>query len=166
MSESQHNGSHGEVRLNDLYQEVILDHNKRPRNFKKLEQATSSAHGVNPLCGDDYYVYLKRDAQGVIQAVGFEGQGCAISKSSASMMTMMVEGKNTQEAGKLKDAFIHLLTRDSIPAEERERAGKLKIFEGVRQYPIRVKCATLAWRALEEALKENAAAQAKVTTEE
>ena len=154
-----------EVRLNDLYQEVILDHNRRPRNFKKVEQATSFARGVNPLCGDDYYVYLRRDPQGVIQEAGFQGQGCAISKSSASMMTSLVQGKKTQEAKILKDAFIHLLTRDSVSADEREAAGKLKIFEGVRQYPIRVKCATLAWRALEEALKENTQRQEKVTTE-
>ena len=158
--------SGGEVRLSELYQEVILDHNKHPRNFKKLENPTSFAHGVNPLCGDDYYVYLKRDEQGVIRAVGFEGQGCAISKSSASMMTTVMEGKNTEEAGKIKDAFLHLLTQNTVSAQEREKVGRLKIFEGVKQYPIRVKCATLAWRALEEALKENTQKQEKVTTEE
>ncbi len=156
----------GEVRLSELYQEVILDHNKRPRNFKKLEHPTSSAHGVNPLCGDNYYVYLKQDARGVIQAVGFEGEGCAISKSSASMMTTMIEGKTAEEAQKLKDAFIHLLTLEKPAAEEREAVGRLKLFEGVRQYPIRVKCATLAWRALEEALKDNVDRLEKVTTEE
>ena len=156
----------GEVRLSELYQEVILDHNRRPRNFKKIDHATSSAHGLNPLCGDDYYVYLKRDGQGVIQAVGFQGQGCAISKSSASMMTVLIEGKKTEEAQKLKDAFIHLLTRDSVSPDQREAVGRLKLFEGVRQYPIRVKCATLAWRTLEEALKEDSSRLEKVTTEE
>ena len=156
----------GELRLSELYQEVILDHNRRPRNFNKIDDATSFAHGVNPLCGDDYYVYLKRDAQGVIQAVGFEGQGCAISKASASMMTAAVQGKKTEEAQKLKDAFIHLLTRQAVSPEEKEAVGRLKLFEGVRQYPIRVKCATLAWRALEEALKEDSTGLEKVTTEE
>src|SRR4051812_6390663 len=99
-----------EIKLSELYQEVILDHNRRPRNFGKLAQATSSAHGVNPLCGDDYYVYLKRGLNGAIEAVGFEGQGCAISKASASLMTSAIEGKTTEEAVRLKDNFIHLLT--------------------------------------------------------
>ncbi len=156
----------GDVRLSDLYQEVILDHNKRPRNFRKLEHPTSSAHGVNPLCGDNYWVYLKQDDRGLIQSISFEGEGCAISKSSASMMTQMVEGKSAEEAQKLKDAFLHLLTQEKVSGEERERVGRLKLFEGVRQYPIRVKCATLAWRALEEALKDNVDRLEKVTTEE
>ena len=156
----------GEVKLNDLYQEVILDHNKRPRNFKKLDDATSSAHGVNPLCGDDYHVYLKRDAQGVIQAVGFQGQGCAISKASASLMTSAVEGKKTKDAEILKDNFIHLLTDNTASEEVRAGVGRLRFFEGVKQFPIRVKCATLAWRALEQALKENSQKIEKVTTEE
>lgn len=166
MNETRPNGHAGEIKLSELYQEVILDHNKRPRNFKKPDNVTSFAHGVNPLCGDDYHVYLRRDAQGLIQAAGFEGQGCAISKSSASIMTTMVEGKNTAEANELKDAFIRLLTQDAAGAVEREKVGRLKIFEGVKQYPIRVKCATLAWRALEEALKENNQRLEKVTTEE
>ena len=156
----------GEVRLNELYQEVILDHNRRPRNFGKMEDATSSAHGVNPLCGDDYWVYVKRDAQGALTAVSFEGQGCAISKSSASMMTAALEGKSAGQARELTDAFLHLLTREGVSEEEREKAGRLKLFEGVRQFPIRVKCATLAWRALEEALKASGEKGGKVTTEE
>lgn len=161
------NNSHpNEIKLNDLYQEVILDHNKRPRNFKKIEDATSSAHGVNPLCGDDYFVYLKKDAQGKIQSVGFQGQGCAISKSSASMMTAAIDGKEPAEALALKDAFLNLLTKESVSDQDREKVGRLKIFEGVKQFPIRVKCATLAWRALEEALKNNTDKILNVTTEE
>jgi len=166
MNEAKSNGFAGEVKLNDLYQEVILDHNKHPRNFKKLEGATSFAHGVNPLCGDDYHVYLKRDGQGRIQAVGFEGQGCAISKASASMMTQAVEGKSIEDAKSLKNHFIHLLTDATTMAEHREGVGRLKFFEGVKNFPIRVKCATLAWRALEEALKEDNQRNEKVTTEE
>ncbi len=159
-------GAGGDARLGDLYQEVILDHNRRPKNYGKIEHPTSFAHGVNPLCGDDYYVYLKRDAKGVIQKIGFEGSGCAISKASASMMTAAIEGNGSDQARKLKDAFIHLLTRENVSTQEREAVGKLKLFEGVRNYPIRVKCATLAWRALEEALKENAQTEKQVTTEE
>src|SRR3989338_4548017 len=96
----------GAVRLNDLYQEVILDHNKRPRNFVKLENATGYAHGVNPLCGDDFEVYLVREGDKIRQ-IGFQGQGCAISKASASLMTTAVEGKTLGEAQALKDNFIH-----------------------------------------------------------
>ncbi len=145
----------GEVKLNDLYQEVILDHNKRPRNFKKIEDANASSHGKNPLCGDDYYLYLKKDTSGVIREAGFTGQGCAISKSSASIMMTLIEGKSAVEAEKLKDAFIKLLTGDSVDEALRAEVGKLKIFEGVRQFPVRVKCAALIWRTLEDALKNN-----------
>lgn len=142
-----------EVKLDDLYQEVILDHNRRPRNFGKLENANAYSHGVNPLCGDDYHLYLEVDGAGVIRKVGFEGQGCAISKSSASLMTVAIEGKTVKEAGNLKDAFVGLLTQDTISPEARSTAGKLKIFEGVKQFPVRVKCATLIWQALGDALK-------------
>ena len=138
--------------LDDLYQEVILDHNRRPRNFKKLEDANAYAHGHNPLCGDDYFLYLVVDASGMIKKIGFEGDGCAISKSSASMMTAAVEGKSVKEVGALKDNFIHLLTDNTGSDVVRVAAGKLKIFEGVKQFPVRVKCATLIWRTLEEAL--------------
>ena len=152
------------VKLDDLYQEVILDHNRRPRNFGKLENPTAYAHGVNPLCGDDYHLYLDVD-NGTIKKVGFEGQGCAISKSSASMMTTMIEGKSVREAGELKEDFIRLLTSGTPSESERSRVGRLKIFEGVRQFPIRVKCATLIWRALEETLKGSAQARKEVSTE-
>lgn len=154
----------GSVKLNDLYQEVILDHNKRPRNYQKLEQATGYAHGVNPLCGDDFEIYLVREGDR-ISRIGFQGQGCAISKASASLMTTAIEGKTLKEAQALKDHFIRLLTESAPGEEARQGVGKLKFFEGVKQFPIRVKCATLSWRALEEALKEKSGSGA-VTTED
>ena len=144
-----------EVKLSDLYQEVILDHNRRPRNFGKLENATHYAHGVNPLCGDNFHLYLVVDKGGIIEKVAFEGSGCAISKSSASMMTSAIEKKNIRQVEHLDQAFIHLLTKDKVADEEKTMVGTLKIFEGVKNYPIRVKCATLIWRALEAALKED-----------
>ncbi len=154
-----------EAKLSELYQEVILDHNKRPRNFGKLENPTASAHGVNPLCGDDYHIYLKVSSEGVIQKVAFEGQGCAISKSSASMMTSMIAEKKTAAAEELKNNFIALLTKDHPTENQRSAVGRLKIFEGVKQFPIRVKCATLIWRALEAALSRNGSEKTEVTTE-
>ena len=141
------------VRLDDLYQEVILDHNKRPRNFEALPDATAVARGVNPLCGDHFDIYLVKDAGGIIKKVSFQGDGCAISKASASLMTTSVEGKAQKEAENLAKHFTHLLTDSPVAPEHREGVGKLKFFEGVKNFPIRVKCATLAWRALEEALK-------------
>ncbi len=143
-----------EVRLDDLYQEVILDHNRKPRNFEKLEGANAYSHGYNPLCGDDYELYLYVDQGGTIKKVGFQGQGCAISKSSASLMTIAVEGKNIKEAEALKNSFVDLLTKEPVSGEVRSAVGKLKLFEGVKQFPVRVKCATLIWHALEDALKD------------
>ena len=165
MYQANNDGTIKEVKLDDLYQEVILDHNKRPRNFAKLEHPTSYAHGVNPLCGDDYELYLEIDGAEMIRKVGFQGQGCAISKSSASLMTAALEGKNVQEAVKLKDGFIQLLTANTVSPETRAEVGKLKLFEGVKQFPIRVKCATLIWRALEEALKDKTQRSPEVSTE-
>ena len=144
-----------DLRLSELYQEVILDHNRKPRNFKKIAGATAEAHGKNPLCGDDYFLYLVTDKDGVIRDIGFEGSGCAISKSSASMMTDAVKGKSAKEAGLLKDDFIRLLTAENTSGADLEKVGKLKLFEGVRNFPVRVKCAALIWRTLEEALKGN-----------
>lgn len=152
-------------KLDDLYQEVILDHNKNPRNFHKVEGANACSHGKNPLCGDDYYLYLLVGENGKIEKVGFEGQGCAISKSSASIMTTLVEGKRTEEAQALKDSFLNLLTKDQVSDEDRTRAGRLKIFEGVKQFPIRVKCAALIWRTLEDALKKKEERQNEISTE-
>ena len=143
-----------EVKLDDLYQEVILDHNRRPRNFHKLDGANAYSHGVNPLCGDDYELYLLVDEGGIIKKVSFQGQGCAISKSSASMMTTLIEGKSLKEVAELKDSFIRLLTSPETSEDMRSKVGRLKLFEGVRQFPVRVKCATLIWHALADALKD------------
>ena len=143
---------HDDVRLSDLYQEVILDHNKRPRNYELLSDATAVARGVNPLCGDHFDIYIS-NADGTIRQIKFQGDGCAISKASASMMTQAVEGKTNNEARSLAGHFIHLLTDNTVANIDREGVGKLKFFEGVKNFPIRVKCATLAWRALEEALR-------------
>ncbi len=143
-----------EFKLNDLYQEVILDHNRSPRNFGKLENPSAYSHGVNPLCGDDYHVYLLTDESGKIKAVKFEGSGCAISKSSASLMTEALEGKSIKEAKTMDANFIRMLTDETLSSEEKAALGKLKIFEGVKNYPVRVKCATLAWQALGDALKD------------
>ena len=115
------------VKLDELYQEVILDHNKKPRNFKKLDAPTAYAHGVNPLCGDDYELFLKVDADAKVVEIGFQGSGCAISKSSASLMTTMVEGKSVEEAKRLQGHFVDLLTRDKIDLSDREGVGLLKM---------------------------------------
>lgn len=143
-----------EPHLESLYQEVILDHNRRPRNFKPLENATQYCHGLNPLCGDEYHLYLVVDpAANIITDVGFQGQGCAISKASASIMTTEIKGKPVHDALALKDAFIEMLVKDPTPDGARQKVGRLTLFEGVKEFPIRVKCATLAWHALADALK-------------
>lgn len=135
------------ARLKNMYQEMILEHNKSPRNFGPLDCHTHYGHGKNPLCGDDYEFFLdiKDD---VIESIGFTGDGCAISKSSASMLTTMVKGKQIGESRKLSETFLDFILNEG----SNESLGKLKIFEGVKQFPVRVKCATLSWRALEQAL--------------
>ena len=149
-------------RAEQLYQEVILDHNRNPRNYGTLEPHTHSSHGRNPLCGDDYFIYLKLDGD-LVSEVGFQGAGCAISKASASMMTTAVKGKSREEILKLKDHFLELITSEQPSAQCQESIGRLKLFEGVRKFPVRVKCAALAWRALEDAL--SSAQQNSVSTE-
>ena len=138
--------------LGDLYQEVILDHNRRPRNFGTLPGARAAV-GHNPLCGDRITVFLDRDGD-TLKDVRFEGAGCAISKASASMMTESVKGKTRAQAERLFDAFHGMLTEDAPP--DAALLGKLVVFSGVREFPVRVKCATLAWHTLRAAL-ENAA---------
>lgn len=136
--------------LRELYQQVILDHSRSPRNFKALEEATRHAQGMNPLCGDEITVYLRLEGD-VIREVSFTGTGCAISKASASMMTAGVKGKTMAEARALFEKFRRLLTeRDVTP--ESLGLGSLAAFAGVRDFPIRVKCATLAWHTLQAAL--------------
>ncbi len=138
--------------LRDLYQEVIVDHSKRPRNFRKLEGATCQGEGYNPLCGDKVTVYLKVSG-GVIQDVGFEGSGCAISTASASIMTECLKSKTVAEAEALFQRFHDLVTGEPGQAPDMETLGKLAAFGGVCEFPARVKCATLAWHTLRSALK-------------
>jgi nitrogen fixation NifU-like protein len=135
--------------LNDLYREVIVDHNRSPRNFRRLEDATRTAEGYNPLCGDKLTLYLKLK-DGVIDEVTFEGSGCAISVASASLMTEILKGKSEAEAESLFQKFRALVT-DSGSAED-SALGKLAVLAGVRQYPSRIKCATLCWHAVNAAL--------------
>lgn len=137
--------------LSDLYQEVILDHNKRPRNFQKLENATCSAEGYNPLCGDQLTLYVRLDDDR-IEDVAFLGSGCAISKASASLMTSAVKGKTLAEAETLFHSFHELVTSPEGEGPDPDTLGKLAVFSGVREFPARVKCASLAWHTLHAAL--------------
>jgi len=138
--------------LQDLYQQVILDHNQRPRNFHPLEgKKALKAEGHNPLCGDRLTLWVDKEG-GRLADVGFVGSGCAISKASASMMTEAVKGKSETEAQALFDLFHGLVTGDQPVAPDDPRLGKLVVFAGVRDYPVRVKCATLAWHTLRAAL--------------
>ena len=146
--------------LSELYQQVILDHNKKPRNFRKLEAPSHTAEGYNPLCGDHLTVYLNLDADRVAD-VGFEGSGCAISKASASMMTQAVKGKSKEEAENLFREFHSMVTGELNEETEENSLGNLKIFAGVREFPVRVKCATLPWHTLHAALNK----QDQISTE-
>jgi nitrogen fixation NifU-like protein len=147
--------------LRELYQQVILDHNKNPRNYHEIENATSRVDGYNPLCGDHYTVFLRTDGE-VIREVSFTGNGCAISKASASVMSSTIKGKTKEEAERLFDTFHRLVTGDSSGLSAAD-LGRLAAFSGVSEFPARVKCATLAWHTLRSAL----AGEAKeiVTTE-
>jgi len=136
--------------LSDLYQDVVLDHGRRPRNFGPLDGATHRAEGLNPLCGDHFTVYAKVDG-GVLREVRFEGSGCAISKASASVMTGAVKGKTAAEIDALFEKFHRLVTEGPKAGEEAD-LGKLAVFGGVHEFPARVKCASLAWHALRSAL--------------
>ena len=138
--------------LSDLYQEVIMDHNRKPHNYGRLEGANREAEGFNPVCGDHLTVYLQ-ERDGVIVDVRFQGEGCAISKASASLMTDSVKGKTTAEAEELFQGVHHMLTGDLDADVGAERLGKLAVFSGVREFPARIKCASLSWHALRNALK-------------
>ena len=146
---------------NELYQQVILEHNKSPRNFKALEGANCIAYGKNPLCGDEYAIYANINDAGEITEVSFQGDGCAISKASASLMTVNVKGKTKLDAETLKDEFQKMLTKTLDPNQEEHHLNKLTIFEGVKEYPARVKCATLCWHTLVAALQ----GKQEITTE-
>ena len=147
--------------MRDLYQDTILEHNKRPRNFRVIPDATQQLEGFNPLCGDRLTLYLKLDGDKVAD-VSFQGHGCAISTSSASLMTEAVKGKTVQEAGKLFDAFHRLITREGTTPTKAE-VGKLLAFSGVGEFPARVKCATLCWHTLKAELDGKSGT--KVSTE-
>jgi nitrogen fixation NifU-like protein len=138
--------------LGDLYQEVILEHSKAPRNFRRLNSANHEAEGYNPLCGDRCSIYIDLEDD-KINEIGFQGSGCAISRASASMMTQMVKGKTKAEAVKLFEQF-HSLVTGKDEAAKAEDLGKMAVFAGVSKFPARVKCATLAWHTLQSALEE------------
>ncbi len=139
--------------LRELYQQVILDHNRSPRNFKEVPDANHSAEGTNPLCGDKITVHV-RIADGVIEDVGFQGSGCAISQATASLMTSAVKGKTTEEAERLFQAFHQMLTAPGGAADTK-LLGKLAALSGVKQFPARVKCANLPWHTLHAALTDS-----------
>ncbi|HLJ25862.1 MAG TPA: SUF system NifU family Fe-S cluster assembly protein [Candidatus Angelobacter sp.] len=142
--------------LRELYQDVILEHSKTPRNFRQLAAANRTAEGYNPLCGDHFTVYLDVEGSeaegGRIRDISFQGSGCAISKASASMMTQSVKGKSKAEAEELFDRF-HKLVTGQLPDGNQTELGKLSVFAGVSEFPVRVKCATLAWHTLRAALE-------------
>lgn len=137
--------------IRDLYQEAIIDHCRKPRNFRKIENANRQAEGFNPLCGDKLTVYLQID-NGIIAQIGFLGSGCAISTASASMMTESLKGKTEAEARAIFERFNQLMARPAGSQSDLETLGELAVFSGVREYPVRVKCATLAWQTMRAAL--------------
>ena len=146
--------------LRDLYQEVILEHSKAPRNFHAIADSNQKAEGFNPLCGDHFTVYVNVDGDS-IQDIAFQGSGCAISKASASMMTQAVKGKSKSEAKELFDTFHKLVTTGEANGGG-DDLGKLAVFSGVSEFPVRVKCATLAWHTLQAALEGK---QERISTE-
>ena len=146
--------------LKDLYQEVIVDHNRSPRNFGKLDDADRKLEGFNPLCGDRLTLYLKLDNDRITD-ISFDGSGCAISIASASLMTEAMKGKTVTEAEQIFTRFHDLVTADTVPADF-EKFGKLAALAGVRDYPARVKCATLCWHTLHSAITGD---ETPVTTE-
>ena len=146
--------------LNDLYQEVILDHNRRPHNFRVIDNASAKQEGYNPLCGDRLTLFLTLDGD-IIRDAAFQGSGCAISKASASLMTDAVKGKTVAEARALFEQFHDMITSD--PGTPTADLGKLSVFSGVRDYPTRVKCASLAWHTMKAAVAHEG--EAPVSTE-
>jgi nitrogen fixation NifU-like protein len=140
--------------LRELYQATILDHNKKPRNFRAIDDAKHRADGHNPLCGDKLTVYLKLDENGRVEDVAFQGAGCAISTASASLMTESVKGKRIDEVEQVFQKFHDLVTSSDNTIVDAEELGKLAVFSGIRDYPMRVKCATLSWHTLRAALHD------------
>lgn len=148
--------------LEELYQEVILDHSRRPRNFGVLEKPDVLVHGDNPACGDEIHLGVRFGADGALEEIKFNGQGCAISQASASMMTMKLKGKSRAEAAEMAHTFKNLVTAEAT--EHSGTLGDLQLLQGVRKFPQRVKCAMLAWRAVEQALAQTAG-ETTVSTE-
>jgi nitrogen fixation NifU-like protein len=148
--------------LEELYQEVILDHSRRPRNFGTLPNADVLVHGDNPACGDEIHLGVQFSPDGKLEEIKFSGQGCAISQASASMMTMKLKGKTRSEAAEMARSFKNLVTSEATT--ESKALGDLQFLQGVRKFPQRVKCAMLAWRAAEQALAQSAG-EATVSTE-
>jgi nitrogen fixation NifU-like protein len=148
--------------LEELYQEVILDHSRRPRNFGDLADAAVRVHGDNPACGDEIHLGVKFGPGGDLQDIKFTGHGCAISQASASLMTLKLKGKSRVEAMAMLDAFHSLVTDEA--AETRPGLGDLRLMQGVRKFPQRVKCAMLAWRAVEQALRQSTG-ESNISTE-
>ncbi len=147
--------------LSDLYQQVILDHNKAPRNFRKLENPTRTVEGLNPLCGDQLTLYVDLDGDRIVD-ISFQGSGCAISKASASIMTDSLKGKTIAEADAMFEGVHRMLTAEGSDETTTDGLGKLAVLSGVREFPTRVKCASLSWDALRNALKGEGG---KVSTE-
>ena len=148
--------------LKELYQRIVLDHGRRPRNFRALEGANRQAEGSNPLCGDHLHVYLYVNEDDIIEEICFDGAGCAISTASASLMSSALKGKTCAEAGQLFAQFQEMVTADLDEPVDAERIGKLAVLAGVREFPMRIKCATLAWHTMKAALERDGD---KVTTE-
>ena len=136
--------------LSDLYQEILLEHNSKPRNFRKVEEANQTSEGYNPLCGDQITLYLKV-VDGVIDDVGFQGTGCAISRASASMMTQSINGQSLERAQEIFDAFHHMITEPDGELDL-DTLGDLETLSGISEYPTRIKCAVLAWHTMKAAL--------------
>lgn len=139
--------------LGDLYQQVIIDHTKSPRNFGRLSPCNHDAEGYNPLCGDQLHVYLQINENGVIEGVKFEGQGCSISTASASLMTEALKGKTVDQFKEMFDAFHDMATADLSEAPNEAKLGKLAVLAGVKEFPSRIKCATLCWHTVKSAIE-------------
>ena len=148
--------------IEELYQEVILDHSRRPRNFGELSDAAVLVHGANPACGDEVHLAVKFDTDGGLEDIKFSGHGCAISQASASLMTMKLKGKSRAEVMEMVRAFHDLVTAET--SESPKTLGDLRVMQGVRKFPQRVKCAMLAWRAVQQAF-EQGSGEATVSTE-
>ena len=142
--------------LRELYQEVILDHSRHPRHYGPMADASHKAEGYNPLCGDKVTVYLKLDADGRVTDIGFEGKGCAISQASASMMVDMLKGRTADETQKLMQGFLHLVKGEDASGLSEDDRETLDVMGGISEFPMRVKCATLAWHTYKNAVEEGA----------